>query len=132
MPVTFITGRISRCLTIKLTLKGGAKWMHEQTSSPFGPLPGLYNRSWNTCDYPNWARYLGSFPDKKYQKIWFHIKADADGNDCGKKVSKGKGKSYWKVGEVWQSALDSWDTKASVDQTSLYPYSRNISSVVEF
>ena len=136
MPVTFITGiappvPMSRCLTIKLTLKGGAKEMHEELasspSSPFGPLQGLYKRSHNTCDYPTWARKYGPYPDTKYQRIWWHEKAK-NGFDCGKKVSKGKGKNYWKVGDYYSklSALDSWDTSTSVDQRRLYPYSRRL------
>ena len=77
---------------------------------------------------PSWSKrtyYNGVFYQN--QRIWWH-----DGEECGKKVSKGSGKGYWKIGTFWDysfalGAMDTLDANPSVQGPPYsYDHHRNV------
>ena len=125
-----------RCQTVEVTLKGGALEAHggnplgQGPQAPLGPLLGFYNRSIDMCHHASWTKEI-RFNNIWYRDhaIWFHVMAGwgDDPNECGKKVSKGQFRNYWKIGNIESKlgVLDTYD-KDQVNQDQGYntlPYS---------
>jgi len=125
------------CQTIKVTLKGRALKAHGGQIGifgPFGPLQGFYNRTTDVCGKPSWSkriRHNGLL--YRNQRIWWHSRFDGSADsECGKKVSKGHGKDYWKIGSLNRKlsgfgvtglgGMDTYDRANFVDNDAPYLY----------